>query len=95
MKQYFVYILASKRNGTLYAGITSDLVKRAWEHRNDLVDGFTNKYKVHRLVYYESYERPIEAIAREKQLKWWKRKWKVDLIENVNSEWKDLFEKLV
>ena len=95
MKQYFVYILASKRNGTLYVGITSNLVKRAWEHKNDLVDGFTKKYKVHKLVYYESYESPAEAIAREKQLKWWKRKWKEELIEEVNPEWKDLFEKLV
>ena len=94
-KQYYTYILANKKNGTLYVGITSDLVKRVWEHKNELVVGFTRTYKVHQLVYYETYVNPIEAIAREKQLKWWKRKWKIDLIENKNTEWKDLYGELI
>jgi putative endonuclease len=89
--QYYVYILASKRNGTLYIGVTSDLVKRVYEHKNDLVSGFTKKYHVHNLVYYETTEDIDSAIKREKQLKKWKRKWKIELIERENPEWKDLY----
>jgi len=90
MKQYYVYILASRKNGTLYIGITSDLIKRVYEHKNDLVDGFTRKYKVHELVYYEVYNKVYDAITREKRLKKWKRQWKIELIEKDNPEWKDL-----
>ena len=91
---YYVYILASKKNGTLYIGITDDLPGRAYEHKNDMVDGFTKKYKVHRLVYYEGHEDVKQAILREKQLKKWKRQWKIRLIEKENPEWRDLYEDL-
>ena len=94
MKNPCVYILASKRNGTLYIGVTSDLVKRIWEHKQDLADGFTKKYAVHRLVYYEPHEEMIAAITREKQIKKWKRDWKLRLIEEKNPEWKDLYAEL-
>jgi putative endonuclease len=90
-KQPAVYILASKRNGTLYIGVTSDLPKRVWEHRNDSVDGFTKKYGIHRLVYYELHDDMVAAIAREKQLKKWNRAWKVELIEDKNRDWNDLW----
>ncbi len=89
-KQPAVYILASKRNGTLYIGVTSDLVKRIWEHRNNLVDGFTKRYNVHRLVWYELHESMESAIVREKRVKDWKRKWKLELIESRNPKWQDL-----
>jgi putative endonuclease len=95
MKQPCVYMLASKRNGTLYIGVTSDLVKRVWEHRQDFVEGFTKKYGVHDLVWYELLEDMMTAIAREKQMKEWKRAWKLELIEKMNPEWKDLYEGLV
>ena len=85
-KQPTVYILSSKRNGTLYVGVTSDLVKRIWEHKNNLVEGFTKRYNVHRLVWYELHERMETAISREKRLKNWKRKWKLELIERSNPE---------
>jgi len=91
MKKYYVYILASKRNGTLYVGITSDLVKRVWEHREKLVDGFTKKYDVEKLVYYEEYSEPKEAITREKNIKAWKRIWKIQTIEKHNPDWSDLY----
>jgi putative endonuclease len=94
-KQPCVYILASKRNGTLYVGVTSDLVKRIWEHKNDAVDGFTKKYGVHSLVYYEQCADMTTAIAREKQLKKWNRMWKIELIESVNKEWRDLWEDIL
>ncbi|MBI4989400.1 MAG: GIY-YIG nuclease family protein [Rhodocyclales bacterium] len=90
-----VYILASKRNGTLYIGVTSDLLKRVWEHKNNLVEGFTKKYAVHRLVYYEMLEDMESAIQREKQLKKWNRDWKIDLIEKDNPEWTDLHDSLI
>jgi putative endonuclease len=90
-----VYILASKKNGTLYIGVTSDLIKRAWEHKNDLVEGFTKKYGVHVLVYFELHEDMAAAIQREKQLKKWNRDWKIDLIEKDNPEWADLYESLI
>ena len=90
-KQYYVYILASRRNGTLYVGTTSDLVKRVHDHKNDLIEGFTKKYRVHRLVYYESTPDVDGAIVREKRLKKWRRKWKMKLIEEGNPEWRDLY----
>jgi putative endonuclease len=92
MKNFYVYILCSKRNGTLYIGVTSDLVKRVYEHKNNLIDGFTKKYKVHRLVWYEIHESAESAITREKQLKKWKRVWKLKLIEKNNPKWIDLYE---
>ena len=91
MRYYFVYIMASKRNGTLYIGMTNDLLKRVYEHKKKLIDGFTKKYNVSMLVYFEQTNDVSYAIQREKQLKWWKRKWKIDLIESMNSEWKDLY----
>jgi putative endonuclease len=90
-----IYILASGRNGTLYLGVSSDLVKRIWQHKNDVVEGFTNKYQVHLLVYYELYEDIYTAIAREKQLKNWRREWKIALIEKANPIWKDLWETII
>ncbi len=94
-KQPAVYILASKRNGTLYTGVTSDLVKRVWEHKNNLVEGFTKRYDVHLLVWYELHESMESGIAREKQLKEWKRKWKLELIEKANPEWQDLYHTII
>jgi putative endonuclease len=90
-----VYILASKRNGTLYIGVTSNLVKRVWEHKNDFVDGFAKQYSVHMLVWYEVHATMESAIAREKALKEWQRKWKLRLIEEMNPEWIDLYERLI
>jgi putative endonuclease len=92
---YFVYILASRRNGRLYIGVTNDVLRRAWEHRNELVEGFTKKYGVHILVWYETYEDVNEAIAREKRLKKWNRTWKIKLIEKHNSGWNDLYDRLM
>jgi putative endonuclease len=94
-KQPAVYILASKQNGTLYVGVTSNLQKRAWEHKNDLVEGFTRKYGVHQLVYYELHEDMISAINREKQMKKWNRAWKLELIERQNPGWRDLWEEII
>jgi putative endonuclease len=94
VKQYFVYILASKRNGTLYLGITSNLLKRVYEHKNNLIEGFTKKYNVHTLVYYEAYNDIYDAIAREKSIKKWKRRWKIELIEKSNPKWEDLYYRL-
>jgi len=85
-----VYIMASKRNGTLYTGVTSDLPRRAWEHQHGLVEGFTKKYNVHLLVYYEYHDSMHSAITREKQIKKWNRAWKLKLIEEVNPNWNDL-----
>ena len=95
MKQPAVYILSSKPRGTLYIGVTSDLIKRIWEHKNDLVSGFTKKYSVHQLVYYELHETMDSANLREKQLKKWNRIWKIRLIEESNPEWKDLYYTLI
>ena len=94
-KQPCVYILASDRNGTLYVGVTSDLIKRVWEHKNDLVPGFTKRYSVHELVWYELHDSMESAIAREKAIKEWKRQWKLELIERENPEWKDLYPGLL
>jgi len=91
-KQFYVYILANKRNGTLYLGVTSDLVKRVWQHKNGWVQGFTKKYGVKKLVYYEIHETAENAITREKQLKKWRRAWKLKLIEEQNSQWRDLYD---
>ena len=91
MKTYYVYIMASKRNGTLYIGDTNDLIRRVHEHKNNLIAGFTSKYSVHRLVYYEQFGNIEYAIQREKQLKKWNRKWKLKLIEKENPDWNDLY----
>ena len=91
MRRPCVYILANKRNGTLYVGVTADLARRIHEHRSDVVDGFTQRYGVHRLVHVEFLETMPDAIAREKQLKRWRRAWKLDLIEQNNPTWRDLF----
>jgi putative endonuclease len=93
--QYYIYILASKKNGTLYVGITSDLIKRIYEHKNDLAEGFTKKYAIHNLVYFEATESVESAIMREKQLKKWNRAWKTNLIEKNNPTWNDLYSDLV
>jgi len=93
--EYYVYILASKRNGTLYIGVTNNLIKRVYEHKNNLVEGFTKQYEVHQLVYFEQTSDVNSAITREKQLKKWQRQWKIELIEEKNPAWKDLFLGLV
>jgi putative endonuclease len=93
-KNFYVYILCSKRNGTLYTGVTSDLVTRVYEHKNNVVNGFTKKYTVHRLVWYETHDSAENAIIREKQIKKWKRAWKLKLIEQNNPEWDDLYESI-
>jgi putative endonuclease len=94
-KQPAVYLLASKRNGTLYTGVTSDLIKRIWEHKNNVVEGFTSKYKVHTLVWYEVHETMESAIRREKAIKEWKRQWKIDLIQSTNPSWQDLYKQII
>ena len=91
MKSYYVYILASRKYGTLYIGVTGDLSRRMWQHRSDQPSGFTNRYKVHRLVYMEEFQAPELAIAREKSLKKWPREWKINLIERENPDWADLY----
>ncbi len=93
-KQPAVYILASGYHGTLYIGVTSNLIQRIWQHKNDLVEGFTEKYEVHSLVYFELHGDMQTAIQREKQLKKWNRQWKIELIEKENPMWRDLWEKL-
>ncbi len=87
--------MASQRNGTLYIGVTNDITRRVYEHRSDLIEGFTKKYKVHLLVYFEEFNNAESAIMREKQLKKWNRKWKLRLIENINPEWDDLYKGFV
>lgn len=95
MTQPTVYILASKRNGTLYVGVTSDPIKRIWEHKQDAVAGFTRKYQVHDLVYFEQHENMSQAIQREKQIKKWNRAWKIELIEKHNPAWRDLWPDII
>ena len=95
MKDSYVYILASQKNGTLYIGVTSDVIKRVYEHKNNLVEGFTSKYQVHRSVYYEHTNDIYSALVREKRLKKWKRQWKIELIEQNNPEWRDLYDDLL
>ena len=94
-KQPCVYMLASRRNGTLYIGVTSNLSKRVHEHRSGVVGGFTRQYRIHHLVWFEAHETMHSAIAREKAIKEWKRKWKIELIENGNPCWRDLYEELL
>ena len=94
-RQPCVYILASKRNGTLYTGVTSDLIKRIWEHKNDVVAGFSKKYAVHNLVWYEMHVTMDTAIQREKAIKNWKREWKLKTIEEMNPQWQDLYSDLL
>ena len=91
----YLYILASRRNGTLYVGVTSDLAKRIAEHKQKLVEGFTNEYDVTNLVYYEIFENIRDAIMRERQMKGWKRKWKTELIQTINPYWRDLYDDLL
>jgi len=94
MKTYYIYMLSSKRNGTLYIGVTSNIVKRVYEHKHGMVEGFTKKYSIHNLVWYEIHESAESAINREKQIKKWKRAWKLKLIEKENPNWIDLYEKI-
>ena len=95
MKQPCVYIPASEKYGTLYIGVTSDLIKRVWEHKNNVVAGFTEQYGVHTLVWFEQHATMESAISREKALKAWKRDWKLDLIEATNAEWRDLYPDVI
>ncbi len=95
MVRAYVYILASKRNGTLYIVVTNDIGRRIWEHKQNMFEGFTKKYNVHTLVYVECFDRMDEAITREKQLKEWKRSWKLELIEKANPNWNDLYETVI
>ncbi len=95
MKTYYVYILASRKNGTLYVGVTNDLVRRVYEHKQDFVKGFTSRYAVHSLVYFEHTQNINAALTREKELKKWRRQWKIDLIEKENPEWVDLYGGIV
>ncbi len=95
MKRPAVYLLASRYKGTLYAGVTSDLVQRIWQHKQDMVEGFTKRYGVHSLVWFEMHESMEQAITREKQIKEWKRAWKMELIESENPQWLDLYETLL
>ena len=91
----YIYILASRRNGTLYIGVTSDLIRRVYEHREGLVDGFSKRYGAKRLVYFEAHDEIARAIQREKTMKHWSRAWKLELIESGNPEWDDLHDTLV
>ena len=93
-KQFYVYILASDRNGTLYVGVTSNLVQRAWQHKEKLVEGFTKTYDVQKLVWFEKHENAESAIIREKRIKKWNREWKVGLIEESNPYWSDLYSSI-
>lgn len=95
MKKGFVYMMSNKQDGVLYIGVTSDIVKRVYEHKNSLVDGFTKQYNLKNLVYYEVYDEIEEAIKREKQLKNWHRKWKVELVNKQNPKWEDLYESIL
>ena len=89
---YFVYLLASRKHGTLYLGVTSDLIRRIYEHKSKAVPGFTSRYGVDRLVWFERYDDPVSAITREKQIKKWRRDWKIALIEQDNPDWADLYD---
>ena len=90
-----VYIMANRMRGTLYVGVTTNLPKRVWEHRNSILEGFTSRYRVHRLVWFEQHTEMEPAIQREKQLKRWRRTWKIELIERMNPTWRDLYEDIV
>jgi putative endonuclease len=91
-RRYYVFILANKAYGTLYVGVTNDLVRRTWEHRNDVVDGFTREHRIHRLVWYEVHGDAYQAITREELIKKWHRDWKVNLIQAMNPDWEDLYD---
>jgi len=93
--KYFVYILASKKNGVLYVGMTNDLVRRIYEHKNHILKGFTSKYNIDNLIYFEVFSSPYDAIVREKQIKKWNRVWKTRLIEKENPGWDDLYSKII
>jgi putative endonuclease len=95
MRDYYVYTIASKRNGTLYIGVTNNLLKRVYEHKNGIIEGFTKKYRIHNLVYYEVYRNVSDAINREKRMKKWKRQWKIELIEKTNPQWRDLYSDII
>jgi len=95
MKQFYIYILASKKYGTLYIGMTSNLEQRIWQHKNKVIDGFTKKYNVNKLVYFEVHNNFESAVSREKNMKAWKRQWKINLIEKENLHWNDLYEGLL
>ena len=92
---FYVYLLASRKDGTLYLGVTSDLVRRIYQHREKELPGFTSRYDVGRLVWFEVYDDPATAIAREKEIKKWRRKWKIALIEKENPDWKDLYSEII
>lgn len=94
-KNYYVYIVTSQKNGTLYTGITSDIARRTWEHREKIINGFSSKYNTKRLVYVETYNDVAEAIKREKNIKAWKRAWKIEAIEKQNPEWNDLYKTII
>jgi putative endonuclease len=94
-KQYYTYILSNRKNGALYVGVTSDLIKRVWEHKNKVMKGFTCRYNIDKLMYYEIFGDPENAIKREKRLKCYKRQWKIDLIEKGNPEWRDLYDEIL
>jgi putative endonuclease len=95
MLQYFVYMLASKRYGTLYTGVTGDLPSRVYQHKHDLMKGFTSRYRVHNLVWFEPHSDVRRAIVREKQIKGWNRDWKIRLIEKGNPNWEDLYDRII
>ena len=92
---YYVYLLASRKNGTLYLGVTRDLARRVYEHKNKIAPGFTSRYAIDRLVWFECYDDPRTAIEREKEVKKWRRNWKIDLIEKENSGWRDLYPEIL
>ena len=94
-KDFYVYILASCKNGTIYIGVTSDLIKRVWQHKNNFIESFTSKYSVHKLVYFEQHACAESAIRREKRLKLWKRQWKIDLINKTNPQWLDQYHAIL
>lgn len=95
IKQPAVYIITNKQSGTLYIGVTSNLIKRIWEHKNNFVSGFSKQHKLHRLVYFEAHFNMYSAITREKSMKRWKRNWKIELIEKLNPEWRDLYNEII
>ena len=94
-KYYYVYVLANKRRGTTYVGVTSNLVQRVWQHKEEQVEGFTKRYGIKMLVWFEQHENVEQAILREKQIKNWNRVWKIELIESVNPKWNDLYETII
>ena len=94
-RRFFIYIMANKRNGTIYTGVTNNLTARVWQHKKSIREGFVSEYDLHKLVYFERHGNISSAISREKQIKKWRRKWKLQLIEKQNPEWRDLYEEIV